>query len=128
MLLAQEVENDSAKYYFKLGLEKSQEGKYEEGINAFSKAILKENKFAEAYYNRGILYFETKKHEQGFSDFTKAIQLQPENGMFYFQRANRKWLALDRIGACADWMKSKEKKFPLAEDELIKKCKKYSVK
>lgn len=127
-LKAQKTENDSAKFYFKLGLEQSQNGKYDEGLYSFTKAILFDKNFAEAFYNRGILYFETKKIEQGFSDFTKAIQLQPDNGMFYFQRANKKWLALDRIGACADWKKSKEKKFPLAEEEYMKKCSQFLPK
>ncbi len=113
---------DAPEVFFKKGLENSQNGDYEQGIKDFSKAIALKNNYAEAYYNRGILFFEIKQPEKGFADFDKAIKIQPENGMFYFQRANRKWLMLDKEGACVDWLKSREHDFPLAEDIIKTKC------
>jgi hypothetical protein len=36
--------------------------------------------------------------------------------------SERKWLALDKEGACMDWQKSKDLDFPFADETLKPKC------
>jgi tetratricopeptide (TPR) repeat protein len=122
LFVALQQSSQSPEFHFKKGIESSQAGNYELAIKDFTKAISLKPKYPEALYNRGIVYFEMKQPKKGFEDFDKAISLKPDNGIFWFQRGNRKWLALDNEGACNDWKKAKELNIPFAEETLKTKC------
>jgi tetratricopeptide (TPR) repeat protein len=74
--------------YYERGLALSEQGKYDEVIAEFTKAIDLNPKYVEAYYNRGTAYLRTGQHDLAISDCTKAIELDPKYALAYNTRGN----------------------------------------
>ncbi|HVO67006.1 MAG TPA: tetratricopeptide repeat protein [Syntrophales bacterium] len=62
------------------------EGKYNEAINAFDKAIEQNPRDAVAYNNRGAAYGQLGNYKQQIEDSNKAIELNPEDAVAYNNR------------------------------------------
>lgn len=62
------------------------EGKYNEAIKAFDKAIELNPKDAVAYNNRGAAYGQIGNYKQQIEDSNKAIELNPEDAVAYNNR------------------------------------------
>ena len=60
-----------------------QEGKFEQAIENYSKAIELKPDYAYAYINRGNLYLKTGKTEAALKDYNKAIELKPDYVVCY---------------------------------------------
>lgn len=77
----------SAETYFKNGVRKAQEGKFDEAISDFSKAIELKPDFdlalARKYTLMGMLYDNEKKFEEAKIYFTKTIDLVDEYYAYY---------------------------------------------
>ena len=60
-------------------------GKYQEAIEAYTKAIELDPKYAVAYYGRGLIYVVLGDYRQAIRDYDKAIELDPKDadGLFY---------------------------------------------
>jgi tetratricopeptide (TPR) repeat protein len=74
-----------------LGLALFTEGKIEEAIYHYNKAILIKPitaYHALAYNNRGVVYNKLGQPQLALDDYTKAISLQPDNFMGYYNRGN----------------------------------------
>lgn len=65
-------------FYDKVGIAKSESGKYQEAIKDFSEAIRLNPKLASAYNNRGIAEAKSRKYTEAIDDYTKAIGLDPK--------------------------------------------------
>lgn len=63
------------------------EGRYDQAIACFDKAIEAEGKFPEAYCNRGTAYYEKGQYDAAIRDFDRAIELNPELAEAYVNRA-----------------------------------------
>ncbi len=63
------------------------EGRYDQAIACFDKAIKAEGKFPEAHCNRGTAYYEKGQHDEALKDFDRAIELRPEFSEAYYNRA-----------------------------------------
>jgi len=91
----------------------TKEGKINEAINYYNKAIRIKPDQADAYNNRGIVYAKLGQYQLAIKDFNKAIALQPDNAniytnraIFYFDQGNKElgckdaWMAC-RLGNCS---------------------------
>ncbi len=64
---------------YQRGLDNCKDGKYAEGIVAFTRAISLDAEFVDAYYNRGLAYSKTKRYREALADYSRVIELQPNH-------------------------------------------------
>jgi len=75
-----------AKENYERGCDLLDEGKTEEAIAEFSKAIELDPDYAPAYNNRGDAYSEKGQHDVAIADYDKAIELDPNYAEAYNNR------------------------------------------
>lgn len=61
--------------------------KYDEAIDAFSKALRLNDKDVQAYLGRAWVYFKLNKYDEALADANKAVQLAPDSAIVYNVRA-----------------------------------------
>ena len=86
-------DNDSGRdseYYFDRANIFSLEGKYEEAIVYYNKAIELDPNNSAAYNNRGFAKDCLHKYEDSIKDFNKVIELTPNYTNAYYDRGNAK--------------------------------------
>ncbi|WGV27867.1 serine protease [Halotia branconii] len=64
------------------------QGKLEQAIANYEKAIQLNPKYANAYYNLGIALFDQKKLDEAVAAYQKAIQLNPKDAIAYNNLGN----------------------------------------
>ena len=69
--------------------------KVQEEIIELGKSIDKNPKDASNYLDRAILFSSIKNYNESFSDYDKAIELNPNNPMAWFSRANTRFKLLE---------------------------------
>ena len=82
------MQSKQAEDYFNLGTEHLQQGKYDQAISVFNKALELNPRYVEAYLNRGIAYRNKGQHDQAVSDYDKALQIDPKDARAYCNRGN----------------------------------------
>ena len=88
-LLYKKAANElSATDWFEKGLALMESGKYQDAIEAYSKAIELNPEYAWAYCNRGIAYRNLEDYRQAIRDYDKAIELDPKDADIYCNRGN----------------------------------------
>ena len=75
-----------AEEYFRRGLEAQQQGKPEQAIQYYDKAIDLKPDYADAYNNRGVAYIDKGDFAQAIQDYNKVIELQPNYTYAYYGR------------------------------------------
>ncbi|MEI0510002.1 tetratricopeptide repeat protein [Brachyspira intermedia] len=86
-------DNDSgrdSKYYFDRANIFSLEGKYEEAIVYYNKAIELDPNYTDAYNGREKAKNDLGKYEDSIKDFNKVIELTPNYTNAYYDRGNAK--------------------------------------
>ena len=73
--------------HYNAGAELSEQGRWEEAIAEYNKAIEIDPNLAIVYNNRGAAYFETGQYDLAIADLNKAIELDPNLDMAYANRA-----------------------------------------
>jgi tetratricopeptide (TPR) repeat protein len=73
--------------YMGIGTMACENGKNDEAIKDFTKAIELNPELADAYSNRGSAYAEISKFEEAIKDYTKAIGLNPGLAAAYLNRS-----------------------------------------
>ena len=59
-------------------------GRVEEAIDNYKKAISLKPDYVQAYNNLGVLYKDNKKYENAIKMFTKAREIQPDHQNSYY--------------------------------------------
>jgi tetratricopeptide (TPR) repeat protein len=98
----------SAMEYFNSAYDRSNEGKYNEAIQLYSKAIelypiIERIKMSEAYFNRGLNRRLINDLSGAISDYSEAILIKPDYYKAYYNRGIAKMKKQDFIGAIADF-------------------------
>jgi tetratricopeptide (TPR) repeat protein len=68
----------SAADWFEKGYSFYRSGRYNDAVNAYSKAIELNPKLAEPYQNRGLAYKSLGNSNQAINNYDKAIELNPK--------------------------------------------------
>lgn len=76
------------------GIKFYEQGKYDEALKCFEKAIDLNPYHADAWCNRGFALVELKKYDEAAEAFDKAIELAPKNADLYYNKG----LALETQG------------------------------
>ncbi len=76
------------------GIALYRDGKYDEAITNYQKAIDLDPKYANVYNNIGDALYRQGKYEKAISNYKRAIDLDPSNDLAYENQA----LALDEMG------------------------------
>ncbi len=80
--------------YFYKGFDLTEEGKYQEAIKAYDKAIKINPKDSETYNNKGLALGKWGKYQEAIDCFDQALKINPKESMAY----NGKGLALVQWG------------------------------
>jgi tetratricopeptide (TPR) repeat protein len=62
------------------------QGKYQEAIEDFNKALELDPKFAKAYNNRGNAFHVQGKYQEAIEDYNKALELDTKFAKAYYNR------------------------------------------
>jgi tetratricopeptide (TPR) repeat protein len=92
-----------AESYYKDGLQKGQEGKWEEAVALFGKTIELEPVNYFAWYNRGIARSRMNRCEEALADFEQTIKLAPDYKKAYLNRGIMRRRLTNYDGAIADY-------------------------
>ncbi len=79
--------------------------------------------FLNAYYNKGLIYLELDKPAVAEKELDTTLALADNFYFGYFYRGMAKKQLNDMKGACADWQKSVDLGFTMAQDTINKYCK-----
>ena len=77
-----------------LGVALQGQGKLQQAIQVFNKAIHLKSDYPEAYYNRGNILTKLGQLEETLASYDQAIQLKPDYAQAYNNRGN----ALTELG------------------------------
>lgn len=100
-------EKDEKAHFF-LGRVLHKQGKYEQALKYFDKAIALVNYKAEMYVDRGSCKIELLDYKGARADFNQAILMSNDNGLAYFYLA-RAYAAEDKKTECMEALKSARK-------------------
>lgn len=68
------------------GVELYEDGRYDEAVEEYTKAIELYPNYATAYDGRGSAYADKGQYDLAIADFTKAIEIDPHYIVAYFNR------------------------------------------
>jgi hypothetical protein len=77
------ITSSQAVEHYNKGVELSSEGKYDEAIAEYDKAIANDQNYANAYLNRGYCYLMKKQYPIAIADYSQAINLNPRDPHAY---------------------------------------------
>ena len=106
-ILKKKIDTDTGIHIFK-GVQLDEQGKYEQAINEYIKAIEINPKYADSYNKRGLVYYNQEKYEQAIKDYTTAIQLNPKYTDAYNNRGIVYYVLDENIEAIGDYTKAIE--------------------
>ncbi|MBF0554435.1 MAG: tetratricopeptide repeat protein [Nitrospirae bacterium] len=72
--------------WFQKGYKAAIGERWEEALDAFTKAIELKPDYAKAYHARGLAYLSLDNYQQAVQDFNKAIELKPDYAEAYYFR------------------------------------------
>ena len=71
-----------------MGVTLQDQGKLEEAIEAYNKALAIKPDYAEAYYNMGIALQDQGKLEEAIEAYNKALAIKPDYAEAYYNMGN----------------------------------------
>ena len=97
-------------------------GNYNGALQDINKCISINSSYAPAYHNKGTIFYYQKKFSEAILLFDKAILLNPNYGKAFLNRGIVKQIIRDELGACKDWMKSRELGINISNTYLVYDC------
>lgn len=97
-------------------------GDYINALEDINKCISIDSNYAPAYHNKGVVFYKQQKFTEAILFFDKAILLNPNYGKAFLNRGIVKQMIRDELGACQDWMKSKQLGVNIANTYLVYDC------
>ena len=88
MTLLINISCNSADKYVTEGLSLDREGKYDEAIEAYNKAIELEPDSTDAWYNKGLTFAKQDNHEEAVKCFDKVLEKDNENASVWYNKGN----------------------------------------
>jgi tetratricopeptide (TPR) repeat protein len=79
---------DAADEPFNAGADLASQGRLQEAVAAYSKAIQLRPAFTNAYYNRGLCFESLKQWDKALADYTTVITQEPKRESGYVQRGD----------------------------------------
>ncbi len=76
----------SAEFYVNQGVDHLQNGRYDQAIADYTKALEKDPRLVEAYTNRGLAHEAKGQLDQAIADYTKALGINPQEASAYVSR------------------------------------------
>jgi tetratricopeptide (TPR) repeat protein len=104
-LAQSEQGQDKASYWFDKGYDLDErQGKYDEAIQAYDKAIQTDNDVG-ALFNKGFVLNKLRRYDEAIKAFNKYIQINPEDAFAWSYKGS----ALDNLGNYAEAIKAHDK-------------------
>ena len=107
-----QVTKDNYLAHNAIGTALSDEGKIEEAIDHYNKAIRLEPNYIRSYYNRGNAYARLGQYQRAIDDLNKAISLNPD----YFKAYNSRAINYAKLGQLKNAIDDFNKAIRLKED------------
>lgn len=101
-LLSCATTQQKAAAYNSQGIIYIEEGKYDQAISEFNKAIEIDSSNAVSYFNRGLVYLGKGQFDEGISDLNKSIEINPSDGQTYYYRGRVYYLKKEYDKSWAD--------------------------
>ena len=101
--------------YIRRGNRAYDEGRRQDALSEYSKAIELDSNCAAAYYNRGIVYGNLGQHENAIKDYDKAIELDPNYVNAYYNRGN----VYENLGQHENAIKDYDKAIELYSNDAV---------
>lgn len=98
----------SATEFFKLGVDSTQQEKYEEALENFTQAIQLEPDFAAAYSNRCLVHIQLQDYEKAIQDCTQTLELNSNNSEAYLNRGLAYYRSANYEAAIPDYTQAIE--------------------
>jgi tetratricopeptide (TPR) repeat protein len=80
--------SDDAKAWFDRGNSLCEEGRFEEAITSYDRAILYKPDFHETWYNRGSALDDSGRYEEAIKSYDRAIFFNPDYHKTWYNRGN----------------------------------------
>lgn len=113
---------DQAFGWFFLGNVSDREGKMQQAIKEYSRALDHNPKHIQALNNRGIMQGTVGDYQVSLSDFDKAIRLKPGYAESWYNRGIVYYQLGRNTEACHDWRQAAKLGFRQAETALREYC------
>ena len=107
--------NSEAEEHFSCGVELQEQGRIEQSIVEYTKAIELDPDLVEAYNNRAGAYLEKGQHDQAIADCNKVVELDPDLTMAYLMRG----IAYTEQGKMAEAISDLELCIALSQDQSV---------
>jgi tetratricopeptide (TPR) repeat protein len=105
----------TAEVHFYQGNKLDSQGRYDEAIEEFTKAIELNPNMANAYFNRGNSYGKLGQFERAIQDYDEVISLNPQDASAYINRGN----CYDKLGQLEQAIKNFDEAIRLDPDHAV---------
>jgi tetratricopeptide (TPR) repeat protein len=105
-----------------IGLIHYNQGRMQQSIGYFDKALALDTNLFQMWYNRGTAYGRLEDYDKAIADLSRAILLNPDHGNSYLNRGVAYHLAQRKTEACADWQKAAQLGVEAARQSLQRHC------
>jgi tetratricopeptide (TPR) repeat protein len=90
-------------YFLRGSLYSEIEGKEENSLDDYNRAIELDPKMIKARYNRGLLFLQTKEYQKALSDFEDCVEQDQDDSNTFVDRGLCKYYLKDKEGAIRDF-------------------------
>ncbi len=80
-------------------METDVQGRFEEAIEDYTRAVALNPRHCRAFYNRAFSYDRLQQFEAAIADYSRALEIEPTNATAFHNRAS----LLERSGRCVMW-------------------------